>query len=142
MIRFSELGGPTPVGSYPPNGYGLHDMAGNVWEWVANAYQADYYSRSPIRNPAGPDRDYKGLLTPLPDWNLSQAGIPAVSYRVSRGGCWENQDFGLRCCERIFARANTRNKPLVSGFRCALRLQSTDPSQEFRAFENQTHKRL
>jgi formylglycine-generating enzyme required for sulfatase activity len=40
-----------------------------------------------------------------------------LGYRVPRGGCWENQNFGLHCCERIFARANTRNKPLVSGFR-------------------------
>ena len=41
--RFSGAGwGPTAVGQFPPNGYGLHDMAGNAWEWVADGYEASY----------------------------------------------------------------------------------------------------
>ena len=42
---------PTPVGSYPPNGYGLYDMTGNVWQWCIDAYEEDFYARSPRRNP-------------------------------------------------------------------------------------------
>ena len=44
--------------------------------------------------------------------------------RAIRGGAWDNNPFGLRCCERIFARAASHNKGLVSGFRVAADLDS------------------
>jgi formylglycine-generating enzyme required for sulfatase activity len=56
--------GLAPVGQYPPNGYGLFDMAGNVWQWCSDWYRPDYYARLKLagvgvaRNPQGPDKSY------------------------------------------------------------------------------------
>lgn len=48
--------GTCPVGSYPANDYGLHEMTGNVWEWCADWFDPTYYRHSPRRDPTGPDR--------------------------------------------------------------------------------------
>jgi formylglycine-generating enzyme len=64
------------VKSYPPNGYGLYDMAGNVWEWCSDWYRADAYEfRGPdvAVNPQGPS-DF---------WDPNE---PRVPKRVTRGG--------------------------------------------------------
>jgi formylglycine-generating enzyme required for sulfatase activity len=47
--------GTAPVGTYEPNGFGLHNMTGNAWEWTADWFDAGYYARSPRTNPPGPD---------------------------------------------------------------------------------------
>jgi sulfatase modifying factor 1 len=47
--------GTCPVGAYPPNGFGLHEMTGNVWEWCSDWFDETYYSHSPERSPQGPD---------------------------------------------------------------------------------------
>lgn len=58
-----------PVGSFNPNGYGLHDMAGNVWEWCWDNWSSTYYSTSPASNPKGPST--------------------TSDYRVMRGSSWD-----------------------------------------------------
>lgn len=62
-----------PVGSYPPNKFGLYDMAGNVWEWCNDWYQQEYYKESPEKNPIGP----------LVGFDPLEPGMPK---RVQRGG--------------------------------------------------------
>ncbi|MFC1713776.1 formylglycine-generating enzyme family protein [Candidatus Poribacteria bacterium] len=83
------------VGSFAPNGYGLYDMAGNVWEWCMDFYDENYYAKSPARNPIGPA---SGFL------------------RVIRGGAWNSPESSLRVVHR-------NNLPpsiqyFVVGFRC------------------------
>ena len=66
--------GTKPTGTYPPNAYGLYDICGNVWEWVADWYTGDYYGLGEARDPRGP---------------------ASGSMRIVRGGSWVNDDVAM-----------------------------------------------
>lgn len=85
------------VMSYPPNPYGLYDMAGNVYEWCQDWYGYNYYEIS-IQEPDSPQGPLQGV------------------YRVLRGGCWKSLREDLRCSRRHRNNPGTVNG--TYGFRC------------------------
>ena len=103
-----NVGDTTPVGSYPPNGYGLYDMAGNVNEWCLDAHDWDFYQNSPRRNPIGGADSISDVIN-----NFTNV----KNLRVLRGGSWLDFPEYLRVADR------SRDYPsltlYLNGFRCA-----------------------
>jgi len=97
--QFGDCEGDTaPVGSFGSNGYGLHDMAGNAWEWVNDWYAEGqaYYAQSPPTDPDGPASGTAHIL---------------------RGGAWDAAPEALQVGYRNFADPATHLD--LIGFRCA-----------------------
>ena len=103
-----HVGDTTAIGQYAPNGYGLYDTAGNVWEWTLDAYNEAFYAHSPRENPLAGKMTLREVLT-----NYSNV----TTERVLRGGGWSNPAWFLRVADRDLL--TPANPGWANGFRCA-----------------------
>ena len=108
-----HVGTTLPVGQYPANAYGLHDMAGNVMEWCLDAYDSDFYATCPpegmARNPLAGGQSVQWVLENYRN---------VTSERVLRDGWWASGALYVRCAERHY---DSPTPDLYGiGFRCVM----------------------
>lgn len=84
----------SPVGTYKPNGLGLYDMTGNVWEWVGDWHDESYYNKSPKNNPTGPSSGQNRVVRGA-SWYVTPEYV-SVSNRFRNGQVERNDDNGFR----------------------------------------------
>ncbi|MBI9065612.1 MAG: SUMF1/EgtB/PvdO family nonheme iron enzyme [Marinilabiliaceae bacterium] len=87
------------VGKYEANAYGLFDMSGNVWEWVADKYGFDYYSQRAQDNPKGPEKGFNRVIRGG-SWH-SGPMCRKVYYRKGLPGNWVDFAVGFRCAKDL-----------------------------------------
>jgi formylglycine-generating enzyme len=102
-----NVGRTMPVDSYPEgvSGFGVYNMAGNVFEWVADWYDPKYYKESLALNPQGPQKGY----------NFANQG----AVRVLRGGSWLAPETSLHTSHRFWNQPENNSYGVGLGFRCA-----------------------
>jgi sulfatase modifying factor 1 len=125
-LKLDGYEGTSPVGSFPPNGYGLYDITGNVWEWTS-----DWYAQRHPDEPASPCCVPSNPRVPGPENSYAAAGAPGsqIPRKVIKGGshlCAPNYCLRYRPAARQPQMIDTSMSHL--GFRCIVRA-ATPPAE-------------